>query len=171
MIIGLKNLKFSIIRKTAKCPVLREHPSEAGFLPQHLKTLRGEAWTTNAALCRCNECQTDMASMASLIPPPLETGNGFLYDLSGVDISKFLLRTYSEFMDRRWGGWSFHFNTNDSIKSDKIIKIWFDNNGYHTLPSYLSAVNNALMRANLKLAGVHNSSQYSEDYIDLRQYL
>ena len=102
--------------------------------------------------------------MALLIPAPLETGFGFIFDLSEVDVSQFLLRTYSEFMDRRWGGWSLHKN-NDSSKSDQIIKIWFDNNGYHSLPSYLSAINNAVMRANLKLVGVDNSSEYSEALI------
>jgi hypothetical protein len=136
-------------------------PSDSGYLPKHLKTLEGDAWTTNAALCKCNECQTDMSVMAPFIPPPKETGHGFAYDLSNVEISKFLLKTFSEFMDRRWGGWSFH-QSNDSTDNNNIIKIWFDNNGYHSLPSYLSAINNAIMKANLKIAGVQNSSQYSE---------
>ena len=102
-----------------------------------------------------------MTTMAALIPPPIETGYGYVYDLSDVDISQFLLRTYSEFMDRRWGGWSFHQINNSSEERNEIIKVWFDNNGYHSLPSYLSAVSNAVLRANLKLAGVDNSSQYS----------
>ena len=106
-----------------------------------------------------------MSLMAPLVPPPLQTGLGFIYDLSDVEVSKFLLRTYSEFMDRRWGGWSFHQNNSINTNGDQIIKIWFDNNGYHTLPAYLSALNNAIMRANLKLAGIENSSQFSNSLI------
>ncbi|XP_054168189.1 phospholipid-transporting ATPase ABCA1-like [Oppia nitens] len=147
--------------RVSKCPVLTELPSETNYLPKHLKTLSGDAWTTNAKLCRCNECNTDMTSMTPLISSPALTGHGFVYDLSRVNVSQFLLRTYSEFMDRRWGGWSFHNNDNNmTTKSQQIVKIWFDNNGYHSLPSYLSAVNNAIMRANLKVAGIDNSSQY-----------
>lgn len=139
-----------------------ELPSDTGYLPNHLRTLDGEAWNTNAALCKCNECKANMSAIAPFVPPPIKTGYGFIYDLSAVEVSQFLLRTYSEFMDRRWGGWTFHQNNSNS--DSNIIKIWFDNNGYHSLPSYLSSINNAIMKANLKLAGVENSSQYSQSY-------
>ena len=154
---------------TAKCPIVSKNLLEENFLPKHLQTLDGASWTTNAALCKCNECHADITKLAEYISEPIYTGHGFTYDLTSVDISEFLLRTFPEFMDRRWGGWSFHQFNNDSQSNENLIKVWFDNNGYHTMPSFLSGINNAIMKANLKLAGITNYEQYSKNSILIKQ--
>lgn len=150
--------------RTAKCPILRENKFESE-LPQHLITLRGKAWDRNSRTsCKCQECFVDIASIAHLVPLPHKTDYGWIYNLSkGFDVSQFLLRTQPEFMDRRWGGWSLHSaqpNPSTVRPEKSILKVWFDNNGFHSMPSYLSVLNNALLRANLHEAGIKNASDY-----------
>src|SRR5699024_933090 len=99
-----------------------------------------------------------------LIPSPLNTPYGWMYNLSrGVDVNQFLLRTQPEFMDRRWGGWTFDSVPSArlaTIKRRQIVKVWYDNNGFHSMPSYLGSLDNALLRANLEAVGMANASRY-----------
>lgn len=151
--------------KTSKCPILHEIKSEQS-LPEHLLTLRGKTWTSQRkGSCQCSE---QVADIDPSIQSPRNTGYGWVYNLtSGVNVSQFLLRTQPEFMDRRWGGWSFHLDTNhldhhiNQMANRNVVKVWYDNNGFHSMPSYLSSLNNALLRANLKVASKANASRYS----------
>ncbi|CAN8021634.1 unnamed protein product [Ixodes persulcatus] len=60
------------------------------------------------------------------------------YNISGLDISDHLLGSYSAFIERRYGGWSFEKDH---------AKVWYDNNGYHALPAYQNALSNAVLRS------------------------
>lgn len=177
--------------RASKCPIMysgSSTTSAAVQLPQHLLTLKGKVWTDRSSRrsCKCGECHLDMAAMAYLIPPPIASPYGFVYNLSrGVDVNSFLLRTQPEFMDRRWGGWSLHqvterderqakirrptLNSSQAVSSlavnklfttRSVVKVWYDNTGFHSMPAYLSALNNALLRANLHAVGVADASQY-----------
>lgn len=140
---------------------MKQKSADGNALLKHLETFEGDTWQDTGRLCRCGECQMDLTNVSQYIPRPAKSGFGYIYDYSNVDVGKFLLRTYSNFMDRRWGGWSFH-RSNDTNRNANIIKVWFDNNGYHSMPSYLSALNNAILQTNLRLVGVENASKYSE---------
>ncbi|PAA72003.1 hypothetical protein BOX15_Mlig007002g1, partial [Macrostomum lignano] len=54
--------------------------------------------------------------------------------------------------NQRWGG--LELQSNSSV-------IWFDNRGYHTLPSYLNAYSNTMLRM---FVATSNYSNYSSDY-------
>lgn len=182
--------------RASKCPIMYSSNTATANvqLPQHLLTLKGNVWTdrNTRRSCKCGECFLDMAAMAYLIPPPLTSPYGFIYNLSrGVDVNSFLLRTQPEFMDRRWGGWSLHqVNEKDDRRPLKmlraplsnrsqlissmisavkparsVVKVWYDNTGFHSMPAYLSALNNALLRANLQAVGVADASQYRESLL------
>ena len=117
------------------------------------------------------------------IDPPILTENGFLFNLSALEkIEPFLLNTFPLFNDYRFGGFSFHqlknpfkrrksSSTNSSVtsrdmtnlnknKAKHLIKVWYDNTGYHAMTSYLNALDNAIMRANLRAAGL-KADEYS----------
>ncbi|XP_074594749.1 phospholipid-transporting ATPase ABCA1-like [Brevipalpus obovatus] len=124
------------------------------------------------------------------IDPPIITEHGFLFNLSALErIEPFLLNTFPLFNDYRFGGFSFHQlkspvkrrknvnssgnnNNNNSSstsrdmtnlnknKAKHLIKVWYDNNGYHAMTSYLNALDNAIMRANLRSAGLR-ADEYS----------
>lgn len=46
----------------------------------------------------------------------------------------------------RYGGWSLF-----RAKDEPLFVVWYNNKGHHALPSYLSALNEAILRA----SGVH----------------
>lgn len=162
--------------KVAKCPVIRK--SFKTEFPQHLLNLSNGQQTT----CSCDRC----FDYVGQVNRPIATSIGYVYDLSNVsNINHFLMQTFSLFNERRYGGWSLHQHQpaakaelpeeaggNSSVlvaglsgqkKEEEVWKIWFDNNGMHSIPSYLSALNNALFRANLiKIGGL--TEQQALDY-------
>lgn len=151
--------------RASKCPIMFSNSNIADSvqLPQHLLTLKGKVWTdrNSRRSCKCGECHLDMAAMAYLIPPPIASPYGLVYNLSrGVDVNSFLLRTQPEFMDRRWGGWSMHqvtepderqlkirtptLNSSQQVSSltigksfntRSVVKVWYDNTGFHSMVS------------------------------------
>lgn len=152
--------------KVSKCPVIRK--SFKTQFPQYLLNFSNAA---NGAECACEQC----FDYAGQVNRPIASSVGYVYDLSNVsNINHFLMRTFSLFNERRYGGWSLHqlnaeqpANGGNPISSAKteeeVWKIWFDNNGIHAIPSYLNSLNNALFRANLiKVAGL--SEQQALDY-------
>ena len=63
----------------------------------------------------------------------------------------FFVDTHYDFIGQRYGGWSVGAGSWDTLKalegtSDNLIS-WYDNKGYHALPAYTNALNNALLRA------------------------
>lgn len=150
--------------KVAKCPVIRK--SFKTQFPQYLLNFSSAA---NSAECTCERC----FDYEGQVDQPIATSLGYVYDLSNVsNINHFLMRTFSLFNERRYGGWSLHqvdesvvgsINSTVSSTREEVWKIWFDNNGIHAIPSYLNALNNALFRANLiKVGGL--SEQQALDY-------
>lgn len=149
----------------AKCPVIRgvKHEEDV-VIPRHLRTLEGSEWTSgHEAFCECDtngENATEaIAKYAQLVPDARATGIGYLYELNGVNVSDFLMRTFTKFNDRRFGGFSFH-TSNESTRNENVAKVWFDNNGFHAMTSYLSALDEAIMKANIKESGL-NADEYS----------
>ena len=144
--------------EVAKCPVVKGvKRSEDVLLPSFLKSFSGSEWQSIQEDCECSEgCfnRDIVSTYSSHIPEPSASGLGFLYNISQVDVPEFLLNTFTMFNDKRYGGYSFHQRNNSlGVKFD-VAKVWFDNNGFHAMPSYLSAFNEALMKANLREAGL-----------------
>ncbi|KAI1293754.1 Phospholipid-transporting ATPase ABCA1 [Halotydeus destructor] len=145
--------------KVAKCPIIRgaKHDEDV-LLPRFLRTFEGKEWQTrDKAFCGCDSSSNYTGiinQFASLLDEPSATGNGYMYDLRPIsNISDYILRTYTKFNEKRFGGFSFHKSQTATQRED-IMKVWFDNNGFHSVASYLSAVDEALMKANIKYSGM-----------------
>lgn len=93
------------------------------------------------------------------------------YDSLGPDIDFYALHEYlhqstDSFIEQRYGGVSFgHFKDSvdpgvDELNSDSSLtlpfistysaaKVWYSLKGYHAMPAYLNALNNAILRGNI----------------------
>lgn len=86
-----------------------------------------------------------------------------IYDISGQNESQYYLYTTDKYRLRRYGGISLglvreyvpkDFGTKARSLFGKIgvrraAKVWYDATGYHSAPTFLNVLNNAILRANL----------------------
>ncbi|NXC50112.1 ABCAD protein, partial [Penelope pileata] len=77
-----------------------------------------------------------------------------LYNLSGLILEEYLVRPSNK---ARYGGWSFGGRKDseyqeqklNNIKSKPLAKVWYNQKGFHSLPSYLNELNNFILWLNL----------------------
>ncbi len=129
--------------------------------------------------------------------PPLfkTTTHETLLNISGSNESDYYLFTTDFFRLKRYGGLSFDNNNNnnnnncssdehnndplisDSLKNLKLIqnlatnskaRVWYNNKGYHAMPTFLNVMNNALLRANVKKTLEKTTFSYSDNDLDLK---
>ncbi|KAK3588930.1 hypothetical protein CHS0354_023690 [Potamilus streckersoni] len=114
------------------------------------------------ATCRCDDYHYMCDEGAAGVPPPQRRTitTVILQDLSGYDIEKYLLDSFFNFMENRYGGWSFETSTDSMSTSTLTAKIWFNNKGHHSMPAFVNALNNALLRANIELHSLGNPVEY-----------
>ncbi|XP_077128378.1 glucosylceramide transporter ABCA12 [Ranitomeya variabilis] len=114
----------------------------------------------------CN-CSTGYSACnaAGVVPPHRMTySKQTLYNLSGKSMESYLISTALQFVQKRYGGWSFGIPASQIISfvpvSENLTlnKVWYNNEGPHSLPSFLNSFSNFLLRANLPS---NESSQYS----------
>ncbi|KAK3602190.1 hypothetical protein CHS0354_004706 [Potamilus streckersoni] len=98
------------------------------------------------------------------LPPErvVVTGDKLL-NITGTNTEKYLLNTADEFKLHRYGGFSFgteeayvperfNYPPIDWLKKIAVrgsSNVWFNQKGFHSMPTYLNALNNAILRANL----------------------
>lgn len=151
--------------KVAKCPIIKgaKH-DESVYMPKHLKTLTDYRFLiSEQGYCRCQDTpQHSLVAMyPQLVPEPQKSGAGYMFNLTGWNnTSDFLLRTFSVFNDRRYGGFSFHPKSKQLGREADVAKVWFDNNGFHAMAAYLSSLNEGIMKANLRISGI-DPDEYS----------
>ena len=142
----------------AKCPVVRgAERSEDVLLPNYLRTFAGHEWSDVGSDCECGDgciASSSLTSYSSIIREPVKAGVGYVYNISSVSISNFLLDTFTMFNDKRYGGFSFHQRNNSRGVKFDVAKVWFDNNGFHAMPAFLNAFDDALLKANVRHAGL-----------------
>ncbi|XP_026563515.1 ATP-binding cassette sub-family A member 12 isoform X1 [Pseudonaja textilis] len=80
-----------------------------------------------------------------------------IYNLTGHDVETYLLVTARDFVQKRYGGWSFglplpsnlRFDINPVPANRTVTKVWYNPEGYHSLPVYLNSLNNFILHAYL----------------------
>uniref|UniRef100_A0A8C4Y5B1 ATP binding cassette subfamily A member 12 n=1 Tax=Gopherus evgoodei TaxID=1825980 RepID=A0A8C4Y5B1_9SAUR len=91
-------------------------------------------------------------------PPHKRTfSSRMIYNLTGHDVEMYLLATAKDFLQKRYGGWSFGLPLTTDLKFDirpvpanrTLTKVWYNPEGYHSLPAYLNSLNNFILRANM----------------------
>ncbi|XP_039910917.1 ATP-binding cassette sub-family A member 13 [Hirundo rustica] len=104
--------------------------------------------------CRCVSEQEMCPSFNTSAPYVKNKKGHILYNLSGFPVEDYLVRSSNK---TRYGGWSFGrmkaFELPDkkmnNTKSQPLAKVWYNQKGFHSLPSYLNDLNNFILWLNL----------------------
>ncbi|KAM9081967.1 ATP-binding cassette sub-family A member 2 isoform 2-T2 [Megaptera novaeangliae] len=134
-----------------------------------------ENWTSAPSLprlvrepvrCTCSGQGTGFSCPGSVggHPPQMRVVTGdILTDITGHNVSEYLLFTSDRFRLHRYGAITFG-NVQKSIPASfgarapamvrriavrRAAQVFYNNKGYHSMPTYLNSLNNAILRANL----------------------
>ncbi|GFU77396.1 phospholipid-transporting ATPase ABCA1 [Trichonephila clavipes] len=88
-------------------------------------------------------CESECPAVKRNLTSSHLTPDQILYNMSDINIPRYLLDTYLQFNEKRYGGWTIGRKSPDTT-----AKIWFENSGYHSAPSYLNTLNNAILKRN-----------------------
>ncbi|RMB92752.1 hypothetical protein DUI87_30802 [Hirundo rustica rustica] len=112
---------------------------------------------TKYSACNCTDgIQT--CPQTNYTPPHRRTfSTRTLYNLTGHNVETYILATTKDFLQKRYGGWSFGLPLTADLQFDirpvppnrTLTKVWYNPEGYHSLPAYLNSLNNFILRANL----------------------
>ncbi|XP_071418175.1 glucosylceramide transporter ABCA12 [Pithys albifrons albifrons] len=112
---------------------------------------------TKYSACNCTDgIQT--CPQTNYTPPHRRTfSTRTLYNLTGHNVESYILATTKDFLQKRYGGWSFGLPLTTDLQFDirpvppnrTLTKVWYNPEGYHSLPAYLNSLNNFILRANL----------------------
>ncbi|XP_006903041.1 PREDICTED: ATP-binding cassette sub-family A member 13-like [Elephantulus edwardii] len=102
--------------------------------------------------CGCQKCLNGSSGA-----PYLKNSLGHtLLNLSALNVEEYLLLPFE---NPRLGGWSFGMQMPDEVenanpnisKSKTLAKVWYNQKGFHSLPSYLNHLNNFILWRHLPL--------------------
>ncbi|XP_075745344.1 uncharacterized protein LOC119178525 [Rhipicephalus microplus] len=80
-----------------------------------------------------------------------------VYNVTGLNIPNYLLSSFPDFIERRYGGWTFETNQ---------VKVWYDNTGFHSMPAYQNALSNAILRSAIS----HSTSPLNASRVGITVY-
>ncbi|XP_068052641.1 glucosylceramide transporter ABCA12 [Anomalospiza imberbis] len=112
---------------------------------------------TKYSACNCTD-GIQMCPQTNYTPPHRRTfSTRTLYNLTGHNVETYILATTKDFLQKRYGGWSFGLPLTADLQFDirpvppnrTLTKVWYNPEGYHSLPAYLNSLNNFILRANL----------------------
>uniref|UniRef100_A0A8C9WNN1 ATP-binding cassette, sub-family A (ABC1), member 12 n=1 Tax=Scleropages formosus TaxID=113540 RepID=A0A8C9WNN1_SCLFO len=80
-----------------------------------------------------------------------------VYNLTDINVENYLLATANNFIRDRYGGWEFGASLPADLKmgitavppNRTLTKVWYNPEGYHSMPAYLNSLNNFILRSNL----------------------
>lgn len=133
----------------------------------------GEA-IDNFGVCSCSDNVQECPKF-NYSPPHRRTySSQVIYNLTGKHMENYLISTANHFVQKRYGGWSFGMKLTNDLRFDvtavpvnrTLAKVWYDPEGYHSLPAYLNSLNNFLLRVNMSEydAARHGIIMYSHPY-------
>ncbi|KAM4836521.1 glucosylceramide transporter ABCA12 isoform 2-T2 [Thomomys bottae] len=139
-----------------------------------------ERWNTsgepinNFGVCSCSENVQECPKFSYSPPHRRIYSSQVIYNLTGHHLENYLISTANDFVQKRYGGWSFGMQLTNDLRFDitsvptnrTLAKVWYDPEGYHSLPAYLNSLNNFLLRVNMSKqdAAQHGIIMYSHPY-------
>uniref|UniRef100_A0AAY5L176 ABC transporter domain-containing protein n=1 Tax=Esox lucius TaxID=8010 RepID=A0AAY5L176_ESOLU len=91
------------------------------------------------------------AGAGGIPPPQIKRSTGdILQNLTGRNISDYLVKTYPQTMKKRYGGFSLGARGSQSVpQTSRMEDVWYNNKGWHAMASFVNVMNNGLLRASL----------------------
>uniref|UniRef100_A0A3B3T084 ATP binding cassette subfamily A member 12 n=1 Tax=Paramormyrops kingsleyae TaxID=1676925 RepID=A0A3B3T084_9TELE len=116
--------------------------------------------------CLSNPADPYVCSFAYQAPCKRIPSSQIICNLTGIDTENYLLTTSNKYVRDRYGGWDFgqplptdlKLDINDVPQNRTLTKVWYNPEGYHTMPAYLNSLNNFILRSNLP--SYKNPEQY-----------
>lgn len=68
--------------------------------------------------------------------------DGLVETSPGRPTLDWITTTLHDYIEKRYGGWSF-----SHLKNDPLFIVWFNNKGYHSMPSFLNSLNDGILGA------------------------
>ncbi|KFM77694.1 ATP-binding cassette sub-family A member 2, partial [Stegodyphus mimosarum] len=115
--------------------------------------------------CHCSDDKTGYVCEDYYTDPPSVkvVTSDILLDISRQNEHEYFLYTTGMYRLRRYGAFSFglvrdyvppNFGQNApplfrKVAVRNVAKVWYNNKGYHSMPTYVNSLNNAILRANL----------------------
>ncbi|XP_068602787.1 glucosylceramide transporter ABCA12 [Brachionichthys hirsutus] len=108
-------------------------------------------------MCKCTP-KEQICDEDNFQPPRKKVPSSqIVYNLSGINVESYLAATANDFIRNRYGGFSFGMPLPKDLQIDMLAvpenrtlsKVWFNPEGYHTMPAYLNSLNNFILRSNL----------------------
>ncbi|XP_053595540.1 uncharacterized protein LOC103571174 isoform X2 [Microplitis demolitor] len=97
------------------------------------------AWQTHPNDTGTCECSLEGQQICHGVSKAVE---GLFQTLPGRPTLDWIISTFREYIEKRYGGWSL-----SHLKEDPLFVVWYNNKGHHSLPAYLNALNEAILRA------------------------
>uniref|UniRef100_A0A8C7XR76 ATP-binding cassette, sub-family A (ABC1), member 12 n=1 Tax=Oryzias sinensis TaxID=183150 RepID=A0A8C7XR76_9TELE len=104
--------------------------------------------------CKCNRKE----QKENYQPPHKKIPSSqIVYNLSGINVENYLLATANDFIRNRYGGFDLGMPLPFDLKMDvttvpknrTLSKVWFNPEGFHTMPAYLNSLNNLILRSSI----------------------
>ncbi|KAL9951119.1 hypothetical protein ACROYT_G043723 [Oculina patagonica] len=157
-------------------PGVGTHCLENSCKNKSIKFTKAPKEPVSTVQCDCQSTGTAVCPADAGRPRPSQwqsfTGDK-LQNLSGRNLTDYLLKTYGQFIRKRYGGVTFGDNFKNLPRSftqrnvtpimglikEHNAKAWYNTKGYHSAPTFLNILNNVILRSKAAEKGL-NASQF-----------
>ncbi|XP_078284172.1 uncharacterized protein LOC144609539 [Rhinoraja longicauda] len=106
--------------------------------------------------CNCDKGYQQCPATNISVPYFRNNDGNFLYNLTGYDLERYLISTENRFGVNRLGGFSIGEDPPKDLKNNltqfdinSLVKVWYNQRGFHAEPALLNQLNNLILWANL----------------------
>ncbi|XP_046700800.1 glucosylceramide transporter ABCA12-like [Silurus meridionalis] len=107
--------------------------------------------------CKCGKYSQTCPKSGYEPPHKTNPSSQIVYNLSNIDVESYLVATANDFIQDRYGGWSFgnplptnlQMDILDVPKNRTLTKVWYNPEGHHSMPAYLNSLNNFILRSSI----------------------
>ncbi|XP_059827445.1 ATP-binding cassette sub-family A member 13-like [Hypanus sabinus] len=107
--------------------------------------------------CNCDHGYQQCPAINITVPYFRNNEGKLLYNLTGYNLENYFITTENAFRLNRLGGWSFGEELPEEMKGNNfnqidintLVKVWYNQRGFHAEPALLNQLNNLILWANL----------------------